>query len=118
MLIDRRQVSASRLMALKLICFARPCESPSNVKSISRKSYQWRQLPQEFRFYSTVQGYFYAWSRGVLFARINHALVIAARARAEREASPSAGIIDSQSAKTTESGGPRGVAPAIRSAAH
>src|ERR1700730_17239693 len=28
-----------RLMALKLICFARPCESPSNVESISRKSY-------------------------------------------------------------------------------
>src|ERR1700731_1770095 len=28
-----------RLMVLKLICFARPCESPSNVESISRKSY-------------------------------------------------------------------------------
>src|ERR1700730_12319400 len=28
-----------RLMALKLICFVRPCESPSNVESISRKSY-------------------------------------------------------------------------------
>jgi putative transposase len=54
---------------------------------------QWRQLPREFPPYSTVQEYFYRWSHVRTWARINHALVMAARERAGREASPSAGVI-------------------------
>jgi transposase len=69
---------------------------------------QWRQLPKDFPPYSTVQGYFYAWSRGGVFASLNYTLVMASREAAGREASPTAGVMDSQSVKTTESGGPRG----------
>lgn len=70
---------------------------------------QWRALPTDFPPRSTVQGYFYRWRDDGTWRWLNARLVLQARQAVGRNTTPSAGIIDSQSAPTTESGGPRGI---------
>jgi len=75
---------------------------------------QWRALPHEFPARSTVQGYFYAWRDTGRWQSIVRALVRRARRKLGRKPRPTAAIIDSQSASTTQAGGPRGFDPGKR----
>ncbi len=75
---------------------------------------QWRALPHEFPPRSTVQGYFYAWRDTGRWHRIVRSLVRRARRQLGRKSNPTAAIIDSQSASTTQAGGPRGFDPGKR----
>ena len=75
---------------------------------VLRGGIAWRLLPNDLPPKSTVFGWFSQWRDTGLFESVNHTLVMADRERVGREASPSAAVIDSQSIKTTESGGPRG----------
>ncbi len=68
---------------------------------------QWRAIPKDLPPRSTVHGYFDRWDCDGTLDRIHHALYVRCREQAERDASPTAGIIDSQSVKSAEKGGGR-----------
>jgi transposase len=73
-----------------------------------RSGCPWRLLPKDFPPFTTVQNHFYAWRDSGLWAQIVCLLVMEAREAEGREAAPTAVVVDSQSVKTTEAGGPRG----------
>ena len=67
---------------------------------------QWRAMPKDLPPKSTVHDYLVLWSCDGTLDRIHHALYVECRERGEKQASPTAAIIDSQSVKSAEKGGP------------
>ncbi len=74
---------------------------------------QWRAIPKDLPPKSTVHDYLVLWNCDGTLDRIHHALYLACREQAEREASPTAAIIDSQSVKSAEKGGPASIRTAM-----
>ena len=69
---------------------------------------QWRAIPKCFPPFTTVQNYYYYWRDNGVFDRMMDVLRGHARELAKRSEDPTAAAVDSQSVKTTESGGPAG----------
>jgi transposase len=70
---------------------------------------QWRAIPKDLPPRSTLFDYLDLWSWDGTLERIHHALYVECRDDGEREASPTAAIIDSQSVKSAEKGGRRSI---------
>jgi transposase len=68
---------------------------------------QWRAIPRDLPPKSTVYDYFDLWSWDGTLERIHHALYVKCREAVDRDASPTAAVIDSQSVKSAEKGGAR-----------
>ncbi len=73
---------------------------------------QWRAIPKDLPPRSTLFEYFDLWDYDGTLDRIHHSLYVECREAMARGASPTACVIDSQSVKSAEKGGPALIRPA------
>lgn len=97
----------------------RPCrwerrEILNGIFYVLRTGGTWRLLPHDFPPWQTVYHYFRVWRRDGTLQMIHDCLRAQARIRLGRTATPTAAIIESQSVKTTERGGPAAMTAARR----
>jgi putative transposase len=69
------------------------------IRYLARSGCGWRMLPKDFPSWQTVYWWFRRFVRRLLFRTIHNVALMVDRERVGREASPSAGVLDSQSIK-------------------
>ena len=82
-----------------------PREILNAVFYLLRSGCQWRLLPHDFPRWPTVYHYFRKWRLDGTLEKINRAIRERLRVRLGRDPQPSAGVVDSQSVKSTAVGG-------------
>ena len=90
-----------------------PREIGNGLMYVLSTGCQWRYVPKDLPPKSTLFGYFDLWNWDGTLDRIHHALYVKCREDMDREASPTACVIDSQSVKSAEKGGAASIRAAM-----